>query len=103
MSDDNYPQTRTFKIVEKGNFAKTDFAWIGSLLNVSVVTRQKKTIRVRTEVEDAVPEIVDSITKRYCNSSKPKLSPLFCVYIQPPSKHKKYTGTVMYGHSPFHF
>jgi len=76
--------------------------WIGSLLNVSVVTQQKKTIRVRTELEDAVPGIVDSINKRYCNSSKPKLCPLFCVYVHPPVKHRNCSGTTAYDSSHFH-
>src|SRR5271157_2853109 len=80
-------QTRTFKIIDNSNFDKDDLKWIKSLPNVSVVSLQKKIMRVRTELDDAVPEIVDSITKRYCNSLKPKLSPLFCVYIQPPVKH----------------
>ncbi len=91
MSFINPSQTRTFKIVEDGNFDNDDMKWIKSLSNVSVVSLQKNTIMVRTEFEDAVPEIVDSITKRYCNSSKPKLNPLFCTNVQPPPpKHKGY-------------
>ena len=90
MYYNNLFQTRTFKIIDSSNFTADDVKWIKSLPNVSVVSLQKKIMRVRTESEDAVPEIVDAITKRYCNSSKPKLSPLFCVYIQPPVKHKKY-------------
>jgi hypothetical protein len=77
MYYNNSYQTRTFKIVEKSNFSDDDLKWIGSLINVSVVTLQKKSIRVRTESEDAIKEIVDSVNKRYCNSSTPKLSPLF--------------------------
>lgn len=88
MYYNNTFQIRTFKIVENGNFADDDMKWIGALSNVSVVTLQKNSIRVRTELEDAVTGIVDSITKRYCNSSKPKLTPLFCVYVHPPVKHK---------------
>jgi hypothetical protein len=88
MYYNNTFQTRTFKIVENSNFADDDMKWIGALSNVSVVTLQKKSIKVRTELEDAVTGIVDSITKRYCNSSKPKLTPLFCVYVHPPVKHK---------------
>jgi len=30
MSNDNYPQTRTFKIVDKGHFAKDDFMCVDS-------------------------------------------------------------------------
>jgi hypothetical protein len=71
-------QTRTFKIVENSNFADDDLKWIGALGNVSVVTLQKKSIRVRTESEDAIAGIINSINKKYCNSSKPKLCPLFC-------------------------
>jgi hypothetical protein len=88
MSFANPSQTRTFKIVEKSNFADDDMRWIKELSNVSLVTMEKKFIRVRTESEDSVQEIVDSITKRYCNSSKPKLCALFCVYIHPTPKHK---------------
>ncbi len=91
MSFANPSQTRTFKIVNDGNFTDDDMKWIGALSNVSVVSLQKKIIRVRTELDDAVPEIVDSITKRYCNSSTPKLTPLFCVFVQPPVKHKNYS------------
>ena len=90
MYYNNTFQTRTFKIVDNSNFAAGDLKWIRSLLNVSAVSIQKKIIRVRTELEDAVPGIVDSITKRYCNSSKPKLNALFCVYIHPPVKPKHY-------------
>ena len=89
MYYNNTFQTRTFKIVKDSNFADDDMKWIGALSNVSVVTLQKNSIRVRTEIEDAVSEIVDSITKRYCNSLKPKLTPLFCVFVHPPVKHKK--------------
>jgi hypothetical protein len=74
-------QTRTFKIVENSNFADDDIKWIGSLGNVSVVTLQKKSIRVRTESEDAIAGIINSINKKYCNSSKPKLCPLFCTQL----------------------
>jgi hypothetical protein len=87
MSYNDSTQTRTFKIVKDGNFADDDMKWIGALAHVSVVSLQNKTLRVRTEFEDAVSEIVDSITKRYCNSSKPKLNPLFCVYVHPTPKH----------------
>jgi len=87
MSYNDSTQTRTFKIVKDGNFADDDMKWIGSLSHVSVVSLQNKTLRVRTEFEDAVSGIVDSITKRYCNSSKPKLNPLFCVYVHPTPKH----------------
>jgi hypothetical protein len=70
-------QTRTFKIVEKNNFSNDDVEWIRSLVNVSVVTVQEKTIRVLTETDDAMAGIISSINKKYCLSSKPKLSPLF--------------------------
>jgi hypothetical protein len=72
-------QTRTFKIVEKNNFSDEDVKWIKSIDNVSGLTKQKNTIRVFTETEDATKEIITSINKKYCNSSKPKLLPLFSV------------------------
>jgi hypothetical protein len=90
MYNNNSSQTRTFKIVKDSHFANDDLMWIRSLSNVSDVSLQEKTIRVRTELEDAIPKIVDSINRQYCNSLKPKLSPLFCVYVQPPTKHKNY-------------
>ena len=70
-------QTRTFKIVENSGFSEGDLAWIRSLINVSLVTLQKKTIRVLTNTEDAITGIVDSINKKYCNRAKAKLNPLF--------------------------
>jgi hypothetical protein len=63
--------------VEDGNFSEIDLAWIRSLVNVSLVTLQKKSIRVLTNTEDAITKIVDSINKKYCNNAKAKLSPLF--------------------------
>jgi hypothetical protein len=77
MYYNNSTQTRTFKIEEQNNFSEDDVKWIRSLLNVSVVTLQKKSIRVFTESEDSIAEIVNSIKKKYCNSLKAKLSPLF--------------------------
>jgi len=73
----NAAQIRTFKIVENNNFGEDDLIWIKSLLNVSFVTLQKKSIRVFTETEDTIAEIITSIKKKYCNSATPKLSPLF--------------------------
>ena len=70
-------QTRTFKTETKNKLSEDDFAWIRSLINVTVVTSQKKSIRVFTETEDAMVGITNSINKKYCNSSKPKLTPLF--------------------------
>jgi hypothetical protein len=70
-------QTRTFKIVDNAGFSEVDLAWIRSLVNVSLVTLQKKTIRVLTNTEDSIVKIVDSINKKYCNNAKAKLSPLF--------------------------
>lgn len=82
-------QTRTFKIEDNGSFAEEDIKWIKSLSHVSSVTKQKKSIRVRTEFNDAVQEIVDSINQRYCNGLNPKLSPLFCITVPTPPKHKR--------------
>jgi hypothetical protein len=70
-------QTRTFKIVEDRGFSEVDLAWIRSQVNVSLVTLQKKTIRVLTTTEDSIAKIVDTINKKYCNNAKAKLSPLF--------------------------
>jgi hypothetical protein len=70
-------QTRTFKTEAKNKLSEDDFTWIRSLINVTVVTSQKKSIRVFTETEDAMAGIISSINKKYCNSSKPKLTPLF--------------------------
>jgi hypothetical protein len=70
-------QTRTFKVVEKNSFSEDDVEWIRSLVNVSFVTVQEKTIRVLTETDDAIAGIISSINTRYCKSAKPKLSPLF--------------------------
>jgi hypothetical protein len=72
-------QTRTFKVVDKDHFSDDDLKWIKSLTNVVGVTQQKKSIRVSSEKEDAIKEIITSINKKYCNSSKPKLMPLFAV------------------------
>ena len=63
--------------MEKDNFSDDDLQWIRSLVNVSVVTVQEKTIRVITETDDAIAGIINAILKKYCRSSKPKLSPLF--------------------------
>jgi hypothetical protein len=70
-------QTRTFKIVKNAGFSEVDLTWIRSLVDVSLVTLQKNTIRVLTDTEDAIAKIVDSINKKYCNSAKAKLNPLF--------------------------
>ena len=77
MYYNNASQTRTFKIVEDGNFSEVDLAWIRALVNVSLVTLQKKSIRVLTNTDDAINNIVDAINKKYCNNAKAKLSPLF--------------------------
>jgi hypothetical protein len=74
--------------VQNSNFAEDDMQWIGALSNVSNVTMENKCVKVKTDNEDAVPAIVDSITKRYCNSATPKLNALFCVYVHPTPKHK---------------
>lgn len=70
-------QTRTYKIVENAGFSEVDLEWISLLLNVSLVTLQKKSIRVLTITEDAINGVIDSINKKYCNSAKAKLHPLF--------------------------
>lgn len=88
MFYNNLFQVRTFKIEKNSNFADDDLKWIESLSNVSAVTLQNKIMRVRTESEEAVKGIVDSINARYCTCSSPKLSPLFCVIIPTPPKHK---------------
>jgi len=70
-------QTRTFKIVDRNGFSEDDLAWIRSLVHVSLVTVQAKTIRVMTQTEDAITEIITAINSRYCKSAHPQLSPLF--------------------------
>jgi hypothetical protein len=70
-------QTRTYKLVENAGFSEVDLEWIKSLLNVSMVTLQKKSIRVLTNTSDSINEIINSINKKYCNSAKAKLAPLF--------------------------
>jgi hypothetical protein len=70
-------QTRTYKLVENAGFSEVDLEWIKSLLNVSMVTLQKKSIRVLTNTSDSINEIIYSINKKYCNSAKAKLAPLF--------------------------
>jgi hypothetical protein len=77
MYYNNISQTRTFKIVEKDILSTDDLEWIRSLLYVSCVTLQEKTIRVMTDTEDAIVGIISSIKKKFCNSYTPKLSPLF--------------------------
>jgi hypothetical protein len=77
MYYNNSKQIRTFKIVEKDKLSEDDLVWIRSLVDVSLVTVQEKTIRVITETEDAIAGIIDAILKKYCKSAKPKLSPLF--------------------------
>ncbi len=77
MGRNDSAQTRTFNIVERSNFSDDDLTWIKSLIHVNVVTLQKKSIRVFTETEDAIFGIITAINKKYCNSAKPKLSPLF--------------------------
>ena len=77
MYYNNTSQTRTFKIVEENEFSSDDVLWIESLENVSGVAHQKKFIRVLTEKQDAIKEIILAINRKYCNSLRPKLSPLF--------------------------
>lgn len=71
------PQTRTFKIMEENCFCETDVKWIRSLKNVSLVTVQKKSIRVSTELDGAIKAVIEAINTKFCNSSNPKLNPLF--------------------------
>jgi hypothetical protein len=77
MYYNNSSQTRTFKIVEENHFSNDDVTWIRSLKDVSLITVQKKSIRVLTETDEAIKGIIDAINRRFCNSSKPKLHPLF--------------------------
>jgi hypothetical protein len=70
-------QARTFKTEVKNKLSADDLTWIRSIVNVTDVTLQKKSIRVFSEIEDAMVGITSSINKKYCNSSKPKLTPLF--------------------------
>ena len=77
MYYNNSAQTRTFKILEEDKFSAEDVTWIRSIENVCSVAQQKKIIRVLTEKEDAIGEIINAINRKYCNCLKPKLSPLF--------------------------
>ena len=77
MYYNNTSQTRTFKIVEESNFCEDDVTWIKSLKNVDLITVQKKSIRVLTKTDEAIKGIIEAINKRFCNSAKPKLNPLF--------------------------
>lgn len=70
-------QTRTYKIIEENQLTEDDFDWLRSLKNVTTIEMHKKSLTVLTKIVDSIAEIVASINCKFCNSSKPKLKPLF--------------------------
>jgi hypothetical protein len=70
-------QTRTFKIIEENKLTEDDLQWLKSLKNVTTIEVHKKSLTVLTKIVDSIAEIVASIKCKFCNSSKPKLKPLF--------------------------
>lgn len=70
-------QTRTYKIIEENKLTEDDFNWLKSLKNVTTIELHKKSLTVLTTIVDSIAEIVRSINCKFCNSSKPKLKPLF--------------------------
>jgi len=77
MNYNNLSQTRTYKIVAENKFNEDDLAWLKSLKNVSAVDLRKNHLIVLTKIVDSIAEIIKSINCKFCNSSKPKLKPLF--------------------------
>jgi hypothetical protein len=70
-------QTRTYKIIDENKLTEDDFNWLKSLKNVTTIETHKKSLTVLTKIVDSIAEIVKSINCKFCNSSKPKLKPLF--------------------------
>lgn len=68
---------RTYKIIEENKLTEDDFSWLKSLKNVTSVETHKKSLTVLTQIADSIAEIVRLINCKFCNSSKPKLKPLF--------------------------
>jgi hypothetical protein len=77
MNLNSSTQMRTFKKVEATTLTDEDIKWIRSLNNVSKVESQKKSIVVTAELIDSMSDIIGSIKRKYCNSAKAKLKPLF--------------------------
>ena len=77
MNYNNTTQTRTYKIIEENRLTEEDFNWLKSLNNVTSIEVHKKSLTVLTKIVDSIAEIVRSINCKFCNSSKPKLKPLF--------------------------
>jgi hypothetical protein len=77
MNYNNTTQTRTYKIIEENRLTEDDFTWLKSLKNVTTIEMHKKSLTVLTKIVDSIAEIVRSINCKFCNSSKPKLKPLF--------------------------
>jgi hypothetical protein len=70
-------QTRTYKIVSENHITDEDIAWLKSLKNVTTIEMHKNYLTVLTKIMDSMAEIVKTINCKFCNSSKPKLKPLF--------------------------
>jgi hypothetical protein len=77
MNYNNPTQVRTYKIVEENKLTEEDFNWLKSLNNVTSIEVHKKSLTVLTKIVDSIAEIISSINRKFCNSSKPKLKPLF--------------------------
>jgi hypothetical protein len=77
MNYNNPTQTRTYKIIAENKLTEDDFNWLKSLKNVTTIETHKKSLTVLTKIVDSIAEIVKSINCKFCNSSKPKLKPLF--------------------------
>ena len=77
MNYNRPPQTRTYKIIAENKLTEDDFNWLRSLKNVTTIEMHKKSLTVLTKIVDSIAEIVRSINCKFCNSSKPKLKPLF--------------------------
>jgi len=70
-------QTRTYKIVAENKLTDGDLVWLKSLKNVSSIEMHKNYMNVLTKIMDTMADVVKSINCKFCNSSKPKLKPLF--------------------------
>jgi hypothetical protein len=63
--------------VAENKFNEEDLTWLRSLKNVTTVELHKNSITVLTKIVDSIADIIKSINCKFCNSSKPKLKPLF--------------------------
>jgi hypothetical protein len=70
-------QKRTYKIVSENKLTDEDITWLRAIKNVNDIEMHKNYITVATKIVDSITEIVKSINCKFCNSSTPKLRPLF--------------------------